>query len=1444
MGIYSGTYLMSGILDADEKIVDKTLFPLCNTLVAIGEGSDFAIRMSNLKGLLCHIGVVDNKIVPLSQAHFKDDQIESKHSDTFIMIYPSEVLQDAWFVNFAAGEDGDEIALLKYLRSWAVEYHANVKDKVKVSIQQFKKENLSEISGASENDEYRGFYTNFEGPGYCCLVPRIRSILIKCHSNIFKTTLTEPPRVKILAPFDNKQSYTIALQNEESDQGSQGKGFVGVLWGTAKNIPSGYSTLPSGRYSVEIAVDQLNQNSPYSFTKPYIFSTCLDFHYRSAGIETGVITIDPISLEEALLSQFPTRNIPIVKAIIEGNREAEEAEEDKGESGEKESSSTEIVNNKEEKEGGKKEGEDEKKLKPSKYEIVETFKTWFERAKWTKEQYEAGQVFLEPGNGFKKFKSVMQFLIKHRDKGNTPDWIESTYNLVVGPADFALTYCKFLKKEEHAKLIAQGFHALGANGIGDLAIKDFIRLNESFEFDDAKLKQATNLMKSNWNKKSLELKVRLEENAIFKKTKDDFLKSKSKEVHELFEEFKSPKTKALRKAEMIKGAAAGYVDAIQSAIVLYLDTAELFETMKKSDQWRADLHASVKGYIDLCGHGFSREGMAVMEKFRIALLAARGNVSAAMLKEIEAIFNFTLAACALIPPLSLPAGLILLGKEAIESAIETVHKVTEALDDTILFHSLSMMKENTERVDSIITSSGYNASEIAKVDGNGPEHDAVRQLFVRAEVLNGLMKLIEMAGAKVGIQLSEDGKHFDVGVRKRFEKHLFDEFRIDEYIDTFIFGKAGPWVYPNCPRFPLPFDTFWLHFLPEKKSTQSGSSNTFHDALRNQYGKEFIKSYIKHPILTPLFYGPLGDIEKPLDSFEVNFQDRFPIHYLENGNSREGILKICRSFSLNYSLLPPNFIEDIFVYYWDDVGAKNWVPIWNETNGEIQPVTPLTPIRICVICKPLKNPDECTAFPISIKLHRSGYLYSDDCDGPVYNLVTKKLVPQKSEGLLTDGPGLMYEQPYHNEGRQGVVFHPFFAFAGLIRRGLKPFQSDFHGYAERVNRISIHVGIEGSLCKAVFAPPAKPPALGQPRKRNISNFGFFREIPVVFKLTKTNNDPEEDREVQLAMAQDGAFITNRTQNKTSQPALLEMKKEFAILGIFQKSSSGWTFHQRDDKNGVAVLPGIWGKPFEMAVVVGLSGINDVLKKSTDHNWRRVPLCLKWHHAIPIVKSGSLMDLIAPIPVIQEKLVEAIGDRNYDGPTYRAPFYFAGYTKPPHDISEKFAIKKLEKGLITTTEGGHLKADEVPDIDHIDSHPVSEVIDLLKNKDFFDFMQTYTPWIYVGYFRFNYEMPDRRWIDGLRPFGNRKNLLNNSWCNFHFKISDEMAANGHFAFSNSHDEFKMSMPSPLSQYEPLPKGVTKEALTEEFLDQGKICSSYVGIDAAIAKVMEEGGSGEE
>jgi hypothetical protein len=929
-------------------------------------------------------------------------------------------------------------------------------------------------------------------------------------------------------------------------------------------------------------------------------------------------------------------------------------------------------------------------------EYLKLFQSIKSSAEWTKEKYELSQGMTNTEDKKELIKNYYDFITKTSEQNKPPEWLDTMVSLTF---DGMGSYEKYKKYKETYKVAGE--------------LKDNLRILAKFDSYKSDISGFSawvrrHNIQNNLIKEALE-KMESTPESVSKLTKGaDALID--------LQEFKG--AKAIRgllknQPKIIKFGTAVSL-AFDSATIIS-EAGDFANASKNVVVRRSEFEKLLKEYIEDYGNGGSSGAIVILETYRKAVNLARAGKTKEFFELVEATVNLALTLTALFPPTAAVGELILLAKSLAGLVRDASTALVKALDYSVFKNYLLLKQTKLKEFFEAHYDSYYNASEMGQEFKDKQVNEAHIQFRLRAEAIAGLFEMIQWAGYR-----------YDEAKITEF----IEQYKIKEYIETFILCKNSPWVYPKNKTFPLTLCDYWLF----KNSTRAKIAA--------------IAGAVAVTVIAPELAGivmAIG-ISSIIDDsvYKADFQKLFPIHFVENGISKEKLAKLFQTHSLDYSKLPYDIVDKMLVYYRYKKEDK-WIPVWSYDDKagrvQIKSVNPTIQIRVCVILKDDsyifksvstdKKKITNQSIPLELNLLDDKPLKNEQ--GPVYKKSSYILTKDENAGLLEND----FEKEYIDKKRHGAVFYPFYEYDGGQINGLKPF-SPSPSYLEftQTHQIILCLQVPRSRVKQYFVAPEKDGIKSPDRI----------EIPLRYETQASAGNTKQQADLQWKMAQDTGFLKHTEATGTPVPPLTRLKTK--IPGIFLKKKNQFTYFKNDKKR--TVEPGVdydfdWNNPFEMVVLLALeAGVDNVCSQSKAIDFKRYPLSITLWQDVAAVRDSYTNTF------------------DVQGPSYNSYFHYLGEINLLTDSSKPYGLHN------------RAEADLMANYDKIDSREVCDILKIIQNatgagkKEVDKYFSPYsgidgfapgfhsTYALYAAHFRFSYdiELPDhqKKTYNSLRPFG--------------------------------------------------------------------------------------------
>lgn len=969
---------------------------------------------------------------------------------------------------------------------------------------------------------------------------------------IFNDTDIKNSSITVIHPEgESKGKYELEVQS--------GKDFTyAILAGTPEE-------LPDGMYKISVAVKNPGKkwNRNFDTSPTYTITEMLRFNLTGLCYEFDIVNCDPVTLEDAMLKQFPTTLNHLVTYLRDEQHKIDTL------------SPTAAPSDKNRQRVGKQDFE----VKNTGLRQIAKDMHWY----YSKAKMINGWISADTGHREAKIVTTIAAAL---GKGS-PDMqlaaqslkvIYSTYNVINDWADHLKKVKNLNVASEKLTTIKQYLDQFGGSHFQKTRMWNYI--SDTFGSDDPK-------------QRATKLKILRAESY-----KDPV---KAKEL------IKSLPEKGIQSGNRVKrlakqaGKKLKVIDRAISAIEICDYAVTAYE---KNEQFKTDL-AEYKRmfteYTELFKGGTCKEAMLNLERFRSIAVGTVMEYDEAVRKGAQAAFDLAIGIMAIpVTPLAIVAGLYLV----VEATISLADDLAMVLDKALLKGVYDEWKQKNKLLGDIFNGSFANMSlmpepkeilqehrsgtiqHTIKVNKKGKKQDIKLnigenylrlQYCLRAEALNGLLGLI--------IRATYSAKENSAAGFKK----AMDDYRITDYINTFILDNN--WIYDLAVTARTTLDTWWLFNMSEYDPKVVADPDTVST-----------RGSIK------LFFNTLFDDENEERAKlpYVKFNDHFPIHKYSSDDLYDFAQNITPVDNISNT---KEWIDKTYVYWRkykkDQKPHEGWKLINEKGVDDVKKLekrSPFDEIRIVIVLKDdtadKQLPDG--IHPISLQVVRTDGM---NLDGPVYKSFVRKL---KKEELITS---LKHEAPL--VGRRGVVFYPFYEFGKEVIYGIKPlvFSYALSKSMEFFGDVTIAVATLGDYKKPVKRPYLTDMRYGFEVKigKINSDKEFIRlgtldaskdkvdEIPVDVDM----NDPQQ------AKLNDWTFLERRTK-KFELPKLLND----ATVGAYYVRVGNGGFNIIDEHYCQHTLDNYnWKDPVEIYVVVFGEKIYKDDYEGQNADWRRVPATL-------------------------------------------------------------------------------------------------------------------------------------------------------------------------------------------------------------------------------------------
>ncbi|VAX01639.1 hypothetical protein MNBD_GAMMA22-2048 [hydrothermal vent metagenome] len=426
-----------------------------------------------------------------------------------------------------------------------------------------------------------------------------------------------------------------------------------------------------------------------------------------------------------------------------------------------------------------------------------------------------------------------------------------------------------------------------------------------------------------------------------------------------------------------------------------------------------------------------RAALVNLEKYRSTTVAKQLGYDQAVMDAAMKFFDVAVGAVALTPtPAALGAQFILL----VQGVYQLGKDVATLLDETVmnsyiaeLFGELKLWEQlvNGARAnqalmptDDQLEKEMKDSKKTVKIDfkrygkdktlniGVGP-HYFHSQYRIRAEALYGLMNILIQIGYHSEKENSVD---FDANYKL---------YEVENYVKNFILQDG--WLFDENFKSGISMDVWWFNMLQPKIDNliPQAKAVTYMVNLLEQGAQSFD-----------------DDFEWIANRPVALFQDHYPIHKYSSGSLKE-LAQVFNPIDLIGNTEDWIDKDETFVYHRpkDSTSDSDWelVNIFGDSNiSELPILSPYDQIRVLVVLKKNRTIDGKTQelpkgiYPIHLELIRTNGI---TVKGPKFSAIV---------GSLTDSD-LINSKEKRFKGRQGYVFKPFFYFGKKNISGIKPF---------------------------------------------------------------------------------------------------------------------------------------------------------------------------------------------------------------------------------------------------------------------------------------------------------------------------------------------------------------------------------------------------------------------
>lgn len=450
-----------------------------------------------------------------------------------------------------------------------------------------------------------------------------------------------------------------------------------------------------------------------------------------------------------------------------------------------------------------------------------------------------------------------------------------------------------------------------------------------------------------------------------------------------------------------------------------------------------------------------REGIQSCERYRTASVTALLAQLDETVKLMNACFDAALGVAALVfPPASAVAASLAIIKTAAGAYTSTVKLLDYSLKDDALSQFYLEQKMRHEAAANQLLLRDLCASE--KAFGTNPPKQNIEsiQYRIRSEAIHGLFNLLARASA-----CAEDPESKSEG---KDLTYYIDKYKIQAYIENFVINDG--WLFPLRTADTMTMDEMWLFTVNEfnisifdgessKVVKQPELGNGFYladDYRVLQIAEKAVQDRITQTKDRAKFIGGLLTTDNTMreqlidgsmaltlfnpympNDVKADFQTLFPIHHLVTNDLEQ----LADSFQINWPHLEDDYLARCF-FYRRETADDNWkfVMDWNAASGRMPnlgstpKLTPYTQVKVILVF----NDKISGIVPVNCQVQRTdGW----NCEGPKYKSISRKI----THSDIAELPNIRQDIV----GQFGCVFHPFYQFGDIKHLGLKPMISPF-----------------------------------------------------------------------------------------------------------------------------------------------------------------------------------------------------------------------------------------------------------------------------------------------------------------------------------------------------------------------------------------------------------------
>jgi hypothetical protein len=723
------------------------------------------------------------------------------------------------------------------------------------------------------------------------IIPRTRAITLLFSGKEFNqaTVTLWPPRPRDKAGKQRKKATKPPSLTARAEFGTEG-----VVAATVHGHPD---RLPSGVYAIKVKPEKLDPrhwSSRVRAQKGYTLKANVRFGITNLAGEFDAVVANPISVEEAVMIQFPLQYAHLVAAARK--RETFPALKLKG---------------------------------PGEFaEFPDAMKPWSDGLGWTYDTAKLS-VKLINADGTRKRGEILGKKIWGAIKPEDP-----TLKAIKDTIDFGFGLFKAKKnvKEAYDDLKQQilSKKALEQLNLSEEAWKtarDALRETEYW-----KAEEPFEHIRKNYRDRAVMAKLK----GLGEQEREALLKAATPE--------EASKLEALigKRASKAIGKGILFVDLAISVAEVGIAISSVVGSADKLDENRHSLGELARDYDRHCrGYAF-RDGIGALEKLRTATVTGARDYDEKMAEAANKAVDTVLGVLALLPVVGKAFALLVAIKAAGELVVSGLTRFAAWIDEAVYDQTLSDMLGLNKVLTEVHEDAAANQRLLWQDGAEGGEkarHDLARQLRLRAEALNGLVALLTRA------YTSFDHRGMSSKQIKATYLAKVQKYRVDLYVRLFMLRDG--WELPLNPLIPLTLDQFWLMAFSSYIKDTSSLLEIF--GFRSPLTRDALKQ--GPGMMIGAVIAGFHD-----DGIKASFQQSLPIQHLDA--RRVGDLawalrtqfyaldKKCIDYTCVYHR-PKGSKKD-----------EDWKPINPGGNSDdaLKPISPLEHVRVLVVLKRSVSP--------------------------------------------------------------------------------------------------------------------------------------------------------------------------------------------------------------------------------------------------------------------------------------------------------------------------------------------------------------------------------------------------------------------------------------------------------------------------------------------------------